>query len=121
MLATGGGDLWLMSTPNGKRGFFYDAWARGGPKWTRVRVPATQCPRISPKFLEDERRAMGDRWFRQEYLCEFGEAEDGVFREESIERLRDAAVTPLCSAIGLPFFEQSGWTWGSGRTIRQWR
>ena len=24
MLAVGGGDLWLMSTPCGKRGFFYD-------------------------------------------------------------------------------------------------
>jgi hypothetical protein len=106
MLATGGGDLWLMSTPNGKRGFFYDAWTRGGPKWTRVRVPATQCARISPKFLEDERRAMGDRWFRQEYLCEFGEAEDGVFREESIERLKDGAVTPLYRAMGLPFLDR---------------
>jgi hypothetical protein len=46
MLATGGGDLWLMSTPCGKRGFFHDAWERGGSKWTRVRVPATECPRI---------------------------------------------------------------------------
>ena len=26
MLAVGGGDLWLMSTPWGKRGFFYEAW-----------------------------------------------------------------------------------------------
>jgi hypothetical protein len=103
MLATGGGDLWLMSTPNGKRGFFYDAWARGGKKWARVQVPATQCPRISPKFLEDERRAMGDRWFRQEYMCEFGEAENGVFREESIERLKDGAVAPLYGTAGLPF------------------
>ena len=29
MLLVGDGDLWLMSTPNGKRGFFYDAWAHG--------------------------------------------------------------------------------------------
>jgi hypothetical protein len=27
MLAVGDGDLWLMSTPCGKRGFFYDVWA----------------------------------------------------------------------------------------------
>ena len=25
MLAVGGGDLWLLSTPAGKRGFFYEA------------------------------------------------------------------------------------------------
>ena len=31
MLAVGDGDFWLMSTPCGKRGFFYEAWAHGGP------------------------------------------------------------------------------------------
>ena len=36
MLAVGDGDLWLMSTPNGKRGFFYEEWANGGERWTRV-------------------------------------------------------------------------------------
>ncbi len=28
-LAVGGGDLWLMSTPCGKRGFFYEIWEHG--------------------------------------------------------------------------------------------
>ncbi len=31
MLAVSGGDLDAMSTPFGKRGFFYEAWADGGP------------------------------------------------------------------------------------------
>ena len=31
MLAVADGDLWLMSTPNGKQGFFYEAWEHGGP------------------------------------------------------------------------------------------
>ena len=30
MLAVSGGRLWLMSTPFGKRGFFYEAWETGG-------------------------------------------------------------------------------------------
>jgi hypothetical protein len=29
MLAVGNGDLWLLSTPFGKRGFFYENWAGG--------------------------------------------------------------------------------------------
>ena len=29
-LAMSDGDLWLMSTPYGKRGFFYDTWEHGG-------------------------------------------------------------------------------------------
>jgi hypothetical protein len=44
-----------------------------------VEVTAYDCARIKREVLEEERRTMGDRWFRQEYLCEFTEAEDGVF------------------------------------------
>ncbi len=72
MIAVGDGDLWLLSTPAGKRGFFYEAWAHGD-EWERHTAPATQCPRIRPSFLEEERRAMGEAWFAQEYLCEFSD------------------------------------------------
>lgn len=47
MLAVSEGSLWLMSTPCGKRGFFYESGARGGAEWERIRVPATECTRIS--------------------------------------------------------------------------
>lgn len=86
MLAVSGGDLWLMSTPNGKRGFFWEVWSKGGPEWRRVSVPATQCLRIPASFLEGERRAMGELWFRQEYLCEFIDLENALFDREAIER-----------------------------------
>src|SRR5207248_6382988 len=61
MLAVSGGRLWLMSTPFGKQGFFYEAWA-GNEEWERVTVPATECPRIPKKFLAEEQQQMGDRW-----------------------------------------------------------
>jgi hypothetical protein len=35
-------DLWLMSTPCGKRGF-WEEWAHGGNAWERISVPATEC------------------------------------------------------------------------------
>ena len=65
MLAVSGGALWLMSTPFGKRGFFYEAWI-GCEDWEKIRVPAPECSRIPAKFLAEERRTMGERWFRQE-------------------------------------------------------
>jgi hypothetical protein len=71
MLAVGNGDLWLLSTPFGKRGFFYENWAGGSEDWVRTAAPATECSRIAGAFLEQERRQLGDLWFRQEYLCEF--------------------------------------------------
>jgi hypothetical protein len=95
MLAVSKGTLWLMSTPFGKRGFFYDTWARGGPEWERVRVPAGECPRIPLEFLEEERRTMGERWFRQEYECEFVDAVSGVFDRDIVERAITNEVEPL--------------------------
>lgn len=84
MLATGNGDLWLMSTPYGKRGFFWETWERGGDLWTRIAVRATECPRISREFLAEERTRKTDRMFRQEYLCEFVESDDSLFREDDV-------------------------------------
>lgn len=71
MLAVGEGELWLMSTPFGQRGFFYEAWAQGGEGWARFQGRGEECPRIAKWFLEEERRALGERWYRQEYECEF--------------------------------------------------
>ena len=95
MLAVGDGDLWLMSTPFGKRGFFWEEWTHGGPLWERVAVPATECARIMASFLEEERLSLGDRWFRQEYLCEFLESDDVLFRREVIERAISDEIKPL--------------------------
>jgi hypothetical protein len=90
-----GGDLWLMSTPNGKRGFFWDVWSKGGPEWTRITVPATECPRISKDFLAEEQRSNADRFFRQEYMCEFLDTDDGAFSEDWIEAAISGDVPTL--------------------------
>ena len=86
MLAASGGRLVALSTPFGARGWFWEAWERGGPGWARVEVPAWRCPRIAPTFLEEERRTLGEWWFRQEYGCEFLDAETQAFRREDVER-----------------------------------
>src|SRR4029077_17605634 len=65
MLAVSKGRLVALSTPFGQRGGFHTEWAGTGA-WERVRIPADQVPRISRAFLAEERRALGDRWFRQE-------------------------------------------------------
>ena len=95
MLAVSGGRLILMSTPFGKRGHFFEAWKNGGDDWLRISVTALQCPRISEDFLEKERQAIGDLWFRQEYGCEFLETVDQVFRYDDIERALSDEVKPL--------------------------
>ena len=84
-LAVGNGDLWMMSTPNGQRGFFYEEWAHGGDEWERISVPATECSRIRREFLEEERAKRDEASFQQEYMCQFREVEGAVFSRESID------------------------------------
>jgi hypothetical protein len=95
MLAVGDGDLWLMSTPFGQRGFFYEEWANGGDRWERLSVPASECARIPAPFLDEERRTMGDRWFRQEYCCEFVDADGSLFDSELIRKAINYDIKPL--------------------------
>lgn len=96
MLATvPDGRMVYLSTPFGKRGFFHRAWADAETRWRRFKVPATECPRISPAFLEEERIRLGPRMFAQEYLCEFGEAEDSYFPSDTVRAAFTAAIKPL--------------------------
>jgi hypothetical protein len=95
MLAVSGGSLLAMTTPAGKRGFFHSEWVDGGPGWQRVEVPATDVPRISPDFLDEQRRRMPARWFRQEYLCAFEEADDAVFMFDDIAAMIRPELEPL--------------------------
>jgi phage FluMu gp28-like protein len=60
-----------------------------------VRVPADECPRIPPSFLEEERNTMGDRYFRQEYMCEFVDSVSGVFDRDLVEGAITDEVAPL--------------------------
>jgi hypothetical protein len=94
MLAVSGGALIMLSTPYGKRGVFYEEWT-GGHGWERYEVPASQCPRISEAFLEEERRVLPSWVFRQEYECSFEETEDQVFTTEMVEQAVTSEVTPL--------------------------
>ena len=60
-----------------------------------MKVTARDCPRITDAFLEQERRELGDWLFRQEYLCEFVDGVDSLFRTEDIDRAFSGDVEPL--------------------------
>jgi len=84
MLAVSGGVLLALSTPFGTRGWWYEAWRSEEP-WERYEVPAAECPRISPAFLEEERRTMGSFWFDQEYGCQFLDAISQAFTRAEVD------------------------------------
>ena len=95
MLATTQGRLIALTTPYGKRGWFYEAWANGGEKWRRTKITAHDCPRISKAWLEDERANIGEWQFRQEYICEFVDTDEQFFSSALIEAAIDPEVPAL--------------------------
>jgi hypothetical protein len=95
MLAVSGGSLWLMSTPFGKRGVFWEEWDHGGPEWERIRVTGEDCARIPRTFLEEERGSLGEAWFRQEYQCEFVDTVSGVFDRDLVDQAISSDFLPL--------------------------
>ena len=98
MLAVSGGRIVAMTTPWGRRGFFYNAWSEGGSDWQRLAVPATKCSRISADFLDSERRSMPARWFRQEYETSFEDLADAAFGADLVAGLVDPDIPPLFGA-----------------------
>jgi len=95
MLAVSAGRIVLLSTPWGQRGFFHHEWTEGGPDWQRVRVPATDVPRISATWLAQERRQIPELVFKSEYECQFVETVDSVFRNADITAALDPTIVPL--------------------------
>ena len=94
MLATTQGRFVALTTPYGKRGWFYEAWANGAG-WERTMVTADQCPRIDQTWLRDERELIGDWQFRQEYMCEFVDTDEQFFASDLIEAALSDEVAPL--------------------------
>jgi hypothetical protein len=95
MLAVSGGRLVLMSTPNGRRGHFYEAWSYGAQEWERESIAAKDVPRISAEFLKRERAAIGDFWFAQEYECQFVDSTTQLFSGETIAAAISSELQPL--------------------------
>lgn len=89
MLAVSKGRLMLLSTPMGRRGFFYEEYSKRRSNWKYVEVPASKNPRIDEDFLREEREALGPL-YAQEYECQFLDNETGMFDYDTIQRAIDA-------------------------------
>jgi hypothetical protein len=88
------GTLVMASSPYGQRGSFYEAWAKGGDAWRRTRVTAGEVPAIPREYLDAERLKLGERYFRQEFLCSFESTCEAVFDAVLIARALEGGIRP---------------------------
>jgi hypothetical protein len=89
----------LLSTPAGPAGEFHRLWTASDEPWERVTVRASDCPRISPAFLEEERRRLG-RLFDQEYDCEFLATGAAVFSPDALAAMFGDGDHPAIDLLG---------------------
>jgi hypothetical protein len=89
MTIVSGGSLIALSTPQGKRGWFYEKWISDDMSWERINGKAIDSPRINKERLEQQRKDMGERKFAAEFNNEFVESEGQLFSDETIEAIID--------------------------------
>jgi Terminase large subunit, T4likevirus-type, N-terminal len=92
--------MMLLSTPFGKRGFFYRVMTQS-QRWLKITITAQECPRLTADFLAEEMVELGPRFYAQEYRCQFLEAIGQVFSDEAIDAAFRDDIAPL-------FGEQEG-------------
>lgn len=95
MLIINKGQLVCMTTPYGKRGHFFEEWTNGGDEWKRIEITAAECPRMTAGQLEQQRRSMGDMFYRQEFECQFVDTVEQTFSYDSIQRAFSDEIQPL--------------------------
>lgn len=95
LAASPNGRLCLLSTPNGKLGFFCKEWHDNDNGFFRLSVTARDCPRISSTFLSQEARRLPPHIFQQEYLCQFHSNSNTMFPDHLLQAAFDRTIPPL--------------------------
>jgi hypothetical protein len=98
LIATQGEQV-LLSTPRGKRGFFWELW-HSDDDWQRTMVRSDEVARIRPEDLEVFRATMPEQFFQQEFFCEWLDTEGSLFSYDDIEAALAAGEDVAAIEIG---------------------
>lgn len=97
------GRLFLLSTPWGKSGFFYEEWqdwlTNPETAWHGVSVSTAQCPYMTKEFLAQERQKLPKWLYESEYEGQFGESSGSFFTTEEWLNALSKDVKPLFDPI----------------------
>lgn len=102
-LLTTAGQIWICSTPAGKKGYFWEAFQNKNDKFKVFRISSEEVIRNRPiseswterqrdeaiKFLEQERKDMTELQYGQEYL--------GLFLDDLMRFFDDKLINEVCT------------------------
>jgi len=84
-LAATHGDVWLLSTPKLKEGFYWDCF--DDDDYTTFHESSEDCPHITKEFLEKQKSRFTKGQYAQMYLGEFLEGAQGLYDKEWINKV----------------------------------
>jgi len=97
-LAVGENKFVMISTPRGKRGFFwkrYDGAQRDENRYFVQQVPTMRNPKVSQEWIEQQRKNLTPMQFKREIKGEFDENADAYFTEEEVTNENVAVGHPI--------------------------
>jgi hypothetical protein len=97
-LAATQGALHMLSSPNGRQGYFFEAF-EGAAKsvfWNQ-RVHWKDCPRITQEIADMERIALGSLYFKQEFEAEFVSPLGAFFGYSAVKQFEHGESEDLSS------------------------
>lgn len=85
------GQILALSTPHGRRGWFFNLHDDDLSGWERHKVTVHESAQYTAKRIAEVRQALGSFAFSSDYLCEFGDTDTQLFSSVAVR----AAFAPL--------------------------
>lgn len=95
-----------LSTPAGKRGEFFRAWSEKTGDWEKITITADQCPRITKRFLDKEKKRLGDLLYSQEYECQFVADSNALLDFETVQDMFRLTPPDDLNKLNFDIFER---------------
>lgn len=92
------GQIVALSTPWGRRGWFWELNDDALNGWERHRVTCYESRQYTPARIAEVRASLGSFVFASDYECVFGDTESALFSTEQVR----AAFTPDVAPLELP-------------------
>lgn len=89
------GTLMALSTPWGRRGWFFEAWEDPAAGWERHRVTVHESNQYDERRIAEVKASVGSFVFSSDYMAVFGDTDSQVFAQEQIRAAVSKEVTPL--------------------------
>ena len=93
-----GGRAFILSTPNGVGGAYYDTWVgaeSGQNNFNPIKLPWYIHPEHDEAWFKEETKGFSKRKIAQEMLCDFLSSGDTFLQPEDLEFLREEIKEPI--------------------------